>query len=136
MLIKYNEERTLMVPVGEGLPLLRILPQINEIPDEVWAQARPTLLNKLEADKRGRKCIEELFVAAPAAGAKAGAKVSSKAFKDLEASVAVGLVADTLDIKLLNDWKTVEKRDEVRLAIANRLDELAKRNSSKKSDEA
>lgn len=134
MLVKFNEARVLMVPLDDGAPMLRIMPQVNEIPDDVWSKIRPSLTDKLAVAKGARTAqLEELF----SAPAKTGAKgVTGKTFQDLGAAEASALVLQTLDVALLKTWKQLEKRDDVRRDISNQIEELAKRNKSGKKDEA
>lgn len=134
MLIKFNAEHALMVPVEDGTPMLRILPKINEIADEVWNRIRPHLSHKLDRQKGDKVAqIEELHVVAGKPGAKG---VTGKTLKDLTPAEAEAIVKDTLDSELLKLWKTTEKRDDIRLAIANQVEEMSKRNKSKtKSDD-
>lgn len=124
MLVKFEEKRVLMVPHEAGAPLIRLLPGVNDVDDAAWAKARVNLKEKLAA----RQVIE---VGATVKKEKDGEVVVGKKFSDLGAEEAEGVVADTNDVELLAKWKSTEKRDSVRLAIANRVDAL---NKPKKGD--
>lgn len=123
MLIKFTEDRVLMVPHTEGAAQLRIIPGINEVDDRIWAVVRPALEPKIKLGT-----LQEVAAVEKASG-KAGEKtITGKSITDLPAQEAEAIIKQTLDVALLESWKKIEKRDEVRLAIASQIDEMKKRN--------
>lgn len=130
MLVKFTENRALMVPIADGLPLLRIFPGVNEVEDATWNKVRDTVKTKLDAGK-----LVELH-ATSKKDQKGVETFTGKTLKDLDHNAAESCVKDCLDRDLLDRWKKLETRDSVRLAISNQLEELLKRPTAvKKSEE-
>lgn len=128
MLIKFTEARVLMVPHTEGAAQLRIIPGVNEVDDRIWAVVRPSLEPKI---KRG-SIVE---IAASEKGTGKEKTLVGKAITELPPQEAESIIKQTLDVVLLESWKKLEKRDEVRLAIATQIDEMKKRDDKKKDSE-
>lgn len=120
MLVRFNDKRLKMIPVRKGAPQLRLLPGINEVPDEVWNLVRPLLSNELARhDSKPARLVE--------IGAKKEAKgFVGKRLRDFEPSKAEELIADTWDVQLLEKFKGEETRESVRLATMNQLDLIRK----------
>ncbi len=60
----------------------------------------------------------------PTAKAKEGGKEAGKTLSELTPVEAEETIKETNDIKLLEKWRKGEKRDDVRLLIANRIEEV------------
>ena len=130
MILKYNEARALMTEHTEGEPMIRIMPKVNEVDDRQWNLARPHLLHKITAG-----IIVEVGATVKKDG-KAEVYVGKK-LGEFTAQEAEALVAETLDVALLEKWKKGENRDAVRLAIANQIEEMKKapEKAAKKGEE-
>lgn len=130
MILKYNEARALMTEHTEGEPMIRIMPKVNEVDDRQWNLARPHLLHKIAAG-----IIVEVGATAKKDG-KTEVYVGKK-LGEFTAQEAEALVAETLDVALLEKWKKSENRDAVRLAIANQIEEMKKapEKAAKKGEE-
>ena len=125
MLVQYKNNNVLMTQIEEGAPILRILPGVNEVTDADWNKVRSTLSTKIDdgmlleigtVTKKGDKEV-----------------VSPKKFHDFVAAEAVAIVGETYDVELLEKWRKLEKRDEVRLAIVNQIEEMKKRPEEKEA---
>ena len=119
MILKFNEARALMTEHTEGEPMIRIMPKVNEVDDRQWNLVRPHLLHKIAAG-----LIVEVGATVKKDG-KTEAYVGKK-LSEFSAQEAEALVAETLDVALLEKWKKIETRDAVRLAIVNQIEEMKK----------
>ena len=116
-----NNKQTRPV-VATGLTGQIILqPGINEVPEAEYAFIRPSLEG---AGLFKSKLLEE----GPTKEAKEGTKVITvgKSLSECSKEQAEALILETFVVKLLETWKKNEKRDDVRLAIVNQIDEVKK----------
>lgn len=116
-----NNKQTRPV-VATGLTGQIILqPGINEVPEAEYAFIKPALEG---AGLFKSKLLEE----GPTKEAKEGTKVITvgKSLAECSKEQAEALILETFDVKLLETWKKNEKRDDVRLAIVNQIDEVKK----------
>lgn len=116
-----NNKQTRPV-VATGLTGQIILqPGINEVPEAEYAFIKPSLEG---AGLFKSKLLEE----GPTKEAKEGTKVITvgKSLAECSKEQAEALILETFDVKLLETWKKNEKRDDVRLAIVNQIDEVKK----------
>lgn len=116
-----NNKQTRPV-VATGLAGQIILqPGINEVPEAEYAFIKPALEG---AGLFKSKLLEE----GPTKEAKEGTKVVTigKSLAECSKEQAETLILETYDVKLLETWKKNEKRDDVRLAIVNQIDEVKK----------
>lgn len=116
-----NNKQTRPV-VATGLTGQIILqPGINEVPEAEYAFIKPALES---AGLFKSKLLEE----GPTKEAKEGTKVITvgKSLAECSKEQAEALILETFDVKLLETWKKNEKRDDVRLAIVNQIDEVKK----------
>lgn len=120
-MILNNKQSRPVVTTSKTLGSLVLLPGVNELPDEVYAEVKPQLEG---AGLFKGKLLEE----GPTREVKDGSKLAAvgKSLSECTAEQAQLLIAETFDVKLLDKWRKLEKRDEVRLAIANQLDEIKK----------
>lgn len=129
-MILNNKQSRPVVTTSPTVGTLVLFPGVNEIPDDVYAGVKPQLegaglfLNKL---------LEE----GPTKEVKDGSKLAAvgKSLAECSPEQAQTLITETFDVKLLEKWRKLEKRDEIRLAIANQLDEIKKNpNASQESE--
>lgn len=116
-----NNKQTRPV-VATGLTGQIILqPGINEVPEAEYAFIKPALEG---AGLFKSRLLEE----GPTKEAKEGTKVITvgKSLAECSKEQAEALILETFDVKLLETWKKNEKRDDVRLAIVNQIDEVKK----------
>lgn len=116
-----NNKQTRPV-VATGLTGQIILqPGINEVPEAEYAFIKPALEG---AGLFKSKLLEE----GPTKEAKEGTKVITvgKSLAECSKEQAEALILETFDVTLLETWKKNEKRDDVRLAIVNQIDEVKK----------
>lgn len=116
-----NNKQTRPV-VATGLTGQIILqPGINEVPEAEYAFIKPALEG---AGLFKSKLLEE----GPTKEAKEGTKVITvgRSLAECSKEQAEALILETFDAKLLETWKKNEKRDDVRLAIVNQIDEVKK----------
>lgn len=116
-----NNKQTRPV-VATGLTGQIILqPGINEVSEAEYAFIKPALEG---AGLFKSKLLEE----GPTKEAKEGTKVITvgKSLAECPKEQAEALILETYDVKLLETWKKNEKRDDVRLAIVNQIDEVKK----------
>lgn len=133
MIVLSNEDHIIQIPTSDptakvsverGVSLLAptelvmLIPGTNDIPNSRWQFARLHIGRRL-----GRSVVEHLKEVVDGEGVKSYAP---KALKDFDADDLVDLVDKCNHAPTLESWKARESRDEVRLAIANRLDALAK----------
>lgn len=116
-----NNKQTRPV-VATGLSGQIILaPGVNDVPEAEYAVIKPALEG---AGLFKSKLLEE----GPTKEVKEGTKVATvgKPLGECTKEQAEALIEETFDIKLLEAWKKTEKRDDVRLALANRIDVVKK----------
>ena len=87
----------------------------NEVPTELWNAVSKTLADKVKSGK-----IESMVEAS----GQGGKESRPREFSSLDAEAAEALVASTTDVATLEKWRKTEKRDAVRLALANRIETL------------
>lgn len=131
MIIKFTEDRVLMVPVEQGAAQVRILPGVNEIPDNRWAKARTLLAAKLSGGS-----IEEIGAHKKGGNGADKDSVVGKKFSEFEISDARKIIAGTNIPGLLEEWRASSKSEEVRLEIANRLNFLDKEKEKARTGKA
>jgi hypothetical protein len=96
---------------------VQLLPGINEVSDDEWEIMKAHFAR--EIDHGEIRTIE----AAPAQGKKVpGGKAHD--LKDLPANKAVAMVGECVNHETLLKWHREETRDEVRLAVVERMKEL------------
>lgn len=133
MIVLSNEDHIIQIPTSDptapvtverGVSLLAptelvmLIPGTNDVPNKQWQFARLHIGRRL-----GRSILEHITESVDGSGNKV---YSPKALKDFDAEDLVDLVDKCNHAPTLEAWKVKEPRDEVRLAIANRLDALAK----------
>lgn len=138
MIVHSSEDHIIQIPtsnptakvtVERGVSLLAptelvmLLPGTNDIPNERWQFAR------LHIGRRLGRTVKEHVKESVIDGQ---ITYSPKPLKDFEPDDLVDLVEKCNHAPTLEKWKTNESRDEIRLAIANRLDDLAKGKKSGK----
>lgn len=119
MMLNNKQTRPVVATGLSGQIILQ--PGINEIPEAEYNFIKPALEG---AGLFKSKMLEE----GPTKEAKEGTKVVTvgKSLSECSKEQAEELIAETFDMKLLETWKKAEKRDDVRLAIVNRIDEVKK----------
>lgn len=139
-LIKSNKASLI---AGAGL---RLVPGINQVKDETWANALNTraiqqmLKDKVLEDVTPKELQQaaplapkELKQAAPLADEAEGNK---SALKAVGQNKAIELVKETLDLRLLEEWAALEDRVKVKSAIATQIAKIRKETKPPKKDEA
>lgn len=119
MMLNNKQTRPVVATGLSGQIILQ--PGINEIPEAEYNFIKPALEG---AGLFKSKMLEE----GPTKETKEGTKVVTvgKSLSECSKEQAEELIAETFDMKLLETWKKAEKRDDVRLAIVNRIDEVKK----------
>ncbi len=97
--------------------LVQLMPGISEISDED-AGALKSAIAPLKLEETGLIVFGETKTV----GQGETKRTIGKTLADLKPEEAEALILETNDVVLLNTWKKSEKRDEVRLAIVNRLE--------------
>jgi hypothetical protein len=129
MLIKYKPEKehikcVALIPTTEelkGIKLTRsqvqLLPGTNEVTDDEWKIMKVHLAREIERH-------EIIPVEAPAKNKKAAPGGKAHNLKDVGSVAAAALVADCVNPDTLTKWYREETRDEIRLAIVEKMKEL------------
>lgn len=118
MLIKLETEAPVMCKVPSK-PLdaqIRLMPGINEVPDEDWNIIRKDLKLKLDGGS-----LKELFSSVKK-DPKNGDTYLGKTFNELSATEAEPVVAATWDLDLLRAWKKDSKTEAMGYLISKRID--------------
>ena len=100
---------------------ISLLPGTNEVSDDEWEVMKPHIKDEIE-----KGIIIEVQKNAPADGKKGGKGKSQAAreLKDMSVKVAKSFVADCVNPDSLAKWYKEETRDEVRLAIIKKMEEI------------
>ena len=108
-----------------------LAPGYNEIPDEDWALARDTAKQDIE-----NKRIVEEWVKAEKSKAGEEPKLSTEIdgntmvpaqLKDINRPKVIDVVTDTYHVPTLQSWLDTDMRQDVRLELVKRIDEINKR---------
>lgn len=113
-----NNRQTHPIGFAGANGLVTLVPGWNEMSD-VDALAFRAAIKPLKYE--AKNLIEFGEVSEPK---QAGAKPVGKTLAQLTPEVAEATINETNDIALLEAWKKREKREDVRLAIANRIEEV------------
>jgi hypothetical protein len=129
MLIKYRPEKdhikcVALIPATEELKKIKLtrsqvplLPGTNEVTDDEWEVMKAHLAREIERR-------EIIPIEAPAKNRKAVPGGKAHNLKDVGAADAAALVADCVNPDTLRKWYREETRDEIRLAIVEKMKEL------------
>ena len=98
---------------------IQLLPGTNEITDDEWEVIQPHI--KAEIAAGTIVAVSKTIAASKGKNAKPS---KAKDMKDMPVGLAVKFVADCVNPDTLNKWYKSEARDEVRLAIVKRMEEL------------
>jgi len=146
MILNWKPQHLNVIPIPAGKPVpgydadsIILLPGVNEIPDEVWEKVKPSLVKHLKAGNL--IAIEEIkTIEKEGKPDKDGKKEKikektsvSKKFIDLEPEECLGLIAQTNNLPTLEIWKKSETRDEIRIALAERIADIDDYVNKKKS---
>lgn len=129
MIVKWNKKRLLIIPVlgdsksrkkWQALPIIskiKLLPGYNEIDNDTWQAIEPSLVEHIKNGylEKIEKEIEQ-----------SDGKIQKKAvsLKDVEPEKCYKILEETNNYNVLKKWLNNEKRDDVRLAIKQRIDEV------------
>lgn len=122
MIVKWTKTNINYISV-KGKGHIVLLPGCNEVPDELWADAKRELDAELKAG-----LIKEVNAI------KKDGKVEVVPFAKIPAEKAEALVDETVSIKTLNAWKEGEARDSVRVKLNKRLDAINKHGKKAEED--
>lgn len=146
MILNWKEERLNVIPIPAGKPVkgyeadsVILLPGVNEVPDEVWKKIRPSLISHLNA--RNLITIEENKIIEKEGKPDKNGKIEKikektsipKKFTELDPEECLSLIAQTNNLPTLEKWKKEEKREDVRIALMERLNEVEDYVNKKKS---
>jgi hypothetical protein len=128
MLIRYKPKQdhlkcVPLIPSAAGKTLklertqIQLLPGMNEVSDDEWQVMKPHLAAEIKSGviKVIEKEVEK---------SKQAPDGKARNLKQFSAREAVALVAETVNPDTLNRWYQKETREEVRLAIVERMKEL------------
>lgn len=120
---------------------LKLVPGINQVKDEVWANALKTraiqqmLKDKVLVDqtpKEIKQAPPEVLVSE--VEEEEERVVQPSALKVLPQNKAIDLVKETLDLQLLADWEIQEARVKVKAAIKSQKDRILAETKPKKKE--
>ncbi len=144
MLVKWKKENIKVIPINgakargmgfkklSGKSQIVLQPGWNDVHDGDWAYALTMVQPSLQDGWIEAKGGEEKEVEINYGKAKKKIKkITPKQFKELEPEEARGLVAETNGIKTLEGWLDTDPREDVRLAIQKRLDEVKSHGENK-----
>jgi len=146
MILNWKPQHLNVVPIPAGKPIpgydadsIILFPGVNEISDKVWEKIKPSLIAHLNAGNL--VAIEEVKIIEEEGKPnkdgkkeKIKEKISvSKKFTDLDPEECLGLIAQTNNLPTLEIWKKSETRDEIRIALAERIAEVNDYVNKKKS---
>jgi hypothetical protein len=130
MIVNSKENHIVSVPAGRDGDLLIIVPGTQEFPNEAWAKARPSIIDKIKGGT-----LEEMFTKAvdgkdPTGKPTKGAEVVD--FKDLKDSEQISVLEACNNIKQLETWKATNFTKEAALVVlVNRINKLMDRSKDK-----
>lgn len=107
--------------------LLMLLPGSNEVPNDKWQFARQHLGRKLG------KSIKEYVVKVESEEEGGKPTVRPRRADEFDAEDFIELVEACVHLPTLDKWRKTEAREDVRLAIMNRMDALEKGKAKAKS---
>lgn len=109
---------------------IRLIPGINEIPDEVWNQVRG--LKKIKFYLEEGHIVEKYMEEKKDAKEKVISVETKKVFVELESEEQETLVKDTYDLKLLSKWRK-KGNDFLKGVIDDQIDMI--KNPKKEDDD-
>jgi hypothetical protein len=98
---------------------VQLLPGTNEVTDDEWKVMLPHIKDEIKTGVIVP--VSKKVTIGKGRGAKAG---TAQNLKDMPVKLAVKYVADCANPYTLNAWIKTETRDEVRLAIVKRMEQL------------
>lgn len=122
MIVIWKKQCLNIVPVTNdvGSSKVILLPGVNEMPDTAWKNMEKALEHHIKAGNL-EVVAEKVIVK------KDNKEIEKKKaipFDKLDPEKSISLIRECNNTKTLNKWKKTEKREEIRLEIANRLDEI------------
>lgn len=139
MIVNNKKKGMLIVPlslavgdIGKGvmpaISNINLLPGFNEIKDSDWEKLKPSLQYKLDSKELEVISEKKVEVVKEGKGDKATTKEIKKEkalkFSELTIDKIKEILPETNDVKLLEKWSDGEKRDDVRLMIRKRIEEV------------
>lgn len=129
MIIHNKADRIIIVPIptpkdkrmGIAKPI-RIMPGVNDIPDDIFNKIEPTIKRKIES---------KIFIVYQK---KEKGNKKSISFTRLKDEAKIQLINNCADYNTLTKWRKISSSEEIRLAIANRIDEIKPLETPKKKN--
>ncbi len=120
MIIRWKTDSLLVTPLKDKINSETLFPGYNFIEDKIYKeiandlkryvdQGRMEILGEIKTVKQNNKNVT---------------KVYSKDLKDFEGNKAIEIVKNCNNRKTLEKWKKEDSRDEVRIAIKEKIDDI------------
>ena len=118
MIVKWNEQRINVIPIkntesNRNKGTIILLPGCNEVAEKYIKYLKMVLESKIKLGKI--VIIEE--------NNKEGKSKILK-FQDMPSERCIQLINETNNVKTLKTWRRKEKRDEIRISIKDRIEEI------------